>query len=199
MSAGNFIGLPVRSAPAQLMPRWMNRHRTRVLTQVETTKPPPKTNSQQGCVLYWMQRDVRASDNWALLFAGHIAQQENIPLRVCYPLPPPPSKPLSPTQNDPSIIPPLMEEMNMTERHAQFLLGGLEDVESELKEKNVPLHILQPNSNDSVGQMVQSVANKYSAVAVVCDFNPLRKYRIWTEIQAAFRKNECSSLSGGRS
>lgn len=27
------------------------------------------------CVVYWMSRDQRAEDNWAMLFAKHLAEQ----------------------------------------------------------------------------------------------------------------------------
>ena len=35
-------------------------------------------------VLYWMNRDKRVSDNWALLSAQKIAIDNNVPLIVCF-------------------------------------------------------------------------------------------------------------------
>lgn len=32
------------------------------------------------CVIYWMNRDKRAEDNWAMLFARYLAQK----VRVCF-------------------------------------------------------------------------------------------------------------------
>ena len=35
-------------------------------------------------VLYWMVRDKRVNDNWALLEAQKIALKNNVPLIVCF-------------------------------------------------------------------------------------------------------------------
>lgn len=35
-------------------------------------------NPPGDCVVYWMSRDQRAEDNWALLFAKHLAQQVSV-------------------------------------------------------------------------------------------------------------------------
>ena len=35
-------------------------------------------------VLYWMVRDKRVSDNWALIEAQKIALKNNVPLIVCF-------------------------------------------------------------------------------------------------------------------
>jgi hypothetical protein len=35
-------------------------------------------------VLYWMWRDKRVQDNWALLYSQKVALQLNVPLQVCH-------------------------------------------------------------------------------------------------------------------
>ena len=130
-----------------------------------------------------MQRDVRTVDNWALLFAAHQAKQCKVPLRVVYALPPPPP----PSASSSDALPPLVADMPMTERHGSFLLGGLRVVESELADKDVPFDVLHPSDRSTVGRCVYDHATSPSsrALAVICDFSPLRLPRRWMEDQAA--------------
>lgn len=97
--------------------------------------------SGEGCVAYWMQRDVRVQVNYALSWAAHLASQSNVALRVYFALPPPPP---SPTSDDDSL-PPDLDHLPMTERHGKFLLGGLKCVHKELEELQVPLLVLRPS------------------------------------------------------
>ena len=163
----------VTHAPDSLLPDWMLPERTRFLT---TTKDLKKNGKS---VVYWMQRDVRTVDNWALLFAGYMAKTANVPLQVLFVLPPPPKE-----QSDGSL-PPSMDEMRITERHGSFLLGGLEKVHEELATVDVPLSILMPSSHDAVGKAVCDFLDQCQPQVVVCDMNPLRRYRQWMEKQTA--------------
>lgn len=38
-----------------------------------------KGTETNGPIIYWMSRDQRAHDNWALLFAQHLALEKNYP------------------------------------------------------------------------------------------------------------------------
>lgn len=159
-----------------LIPAWFNKERTRVITAPDVVVPKPG-----NCVYYWMQRDMRTQDNWALLFANFLAKKQNVPLKVLFVLPcPVPSD--SAKDND---FPPKVCEMNMTARHGSFLLGGLKIVESELRDVNVSFEVLKPKSHDEVGMLVHDHAKNNAASAVVCDMSPLRRYREWTEVQAS--------------
>jgi deoxyribodipyrimidine photo-lyase len=145
------------------LPDWMRPERTKVL----------KEGSQNGnAVYYWMQRDVRVQDNWALLLASHFAHQLDKPLRVFYVLPPPPP-PLPTTESPPSMV-----DLPLTARYGQFLLGGLECVHHELAALNISLQVLQPKSSDTVGETVASLKDP---AVIVCDFSPLRPYTNWIE------------------
>jgi deoxyribodipyrimidine photo-lyase len=53
----------------------VNPKRARILAQ---------GNSSKGPVIYWMSRDQRASDNWALLFALEMALKREVPLAVIF-------------------------------------------------------------------------------------------------------------------
>ena len=39
-----------------------------------------------GCILYWMQRDRRCNDNWALVHAQNLAIKFKAPLTIFYSL-----------------------------------------------------------------------------------------------------------------
>jgi deoxyribodipyrimidine photo-lyase len=146
-------------------PSWMLPERTRVLS----------SGSKKGkCVVYWMQRDVRTIDNWALLYATHLAQQQKVPLRVMYCL-------LPPAASTEEEMPPFYDKL--TERYGSFLLGGLEHVHQELLEKKVPLQVVMPSSPANVGSAVMDHLNEWQASTVVCDHSPLKPYRSWVEDQ----------------
>jgi deoxyribodipyrimidine photo-lyase len=172
-------------APASLLPNWMLAERTFALTPQLLEQPKTKVGKQLpgSSVVYWMQRDVRTVDNWALLWAAYLAASQKVPLHVVYVLPPPP---LSSQQGDDNNLPPALADVSMTERHGMFLLGGLECVWKELKEKNIPLHVIQPPSHAVVGETVcETLLDKCNAGIVVCDFSPIREFREWKELQAA--------------
>eukprot|EP00980_Cylindrotheca_fusiformis_P009191 scaffold2003_cov139-Cylindrotheca_fusiformis.AAC.7 len=155
--------------PEKNLPSWMLKERTRMLTSEDV-----KMKDTGKSVVYWMQRDVRTVDNWALLFAAHLAESKKMLLRVMHVLPPPPEK------SDEN--PPDLQNLPLTERHGQFYLQGLELVHHELLEKKVPLHTIRPSSHQSVATTIQSqVVQELDPCCIVCDFTPLRHVRQWME------------------
>ena len=166
------------------LPSWMMPQRTRILSTSQPSFSSTNTANTNGSILYWMQRDVRTTDNWALLLARHYAKVSGLPLRVLYTLPPPPPSTASSNNNDNGGLPAALQDMPMTQRHGMFLVGGLEEVHKELKELDVPFHILMPESDDKVGESVDQLAAKCQANLVLCDFSPLRQFRQWHELQA---------------
>ena len=159
------------------LPDWMKPERTKILSTAQRSFSKPSNNI--GAVLYWMQRDMRTTDNWALLLAKHYAETLKLPLHVVCVLPPPPA-----SSNNSDDLPPDLASMPLTERHGSFLLGGLELIQKELKEVNVPFHALMPSSHEKVGEAVDKFVSDYKVRAVVCDFSPLRHFRQWNEQQA---------------
>ncbi len=102
---------PIPHVSEDLVPEWMNLERTKVLTTPDVVMPKEKGRDNTQCVYYWMQRDMRTADNWALLFAEHLAKERNVPLRVVYVLPPPmPSTSVGDNDLD---MPPKVCEMKM--------------------------------------------------------------------------------------
>jgi deoxyribodipyrimidine photo-lyase len=168
--------------PDDYLPSWMRKERTRMLTSGTVLPNPAKTNAKS--VVYWMQRDVRTADNWALLFAAKLAETQKVPLHVMHVLPPPQQSTTTTEEEDDttSNIPTLIN-LPMTERHGKFLLGGLQLVHDELRDAKVPLHILTPLSHRLVAPTIMTqIVQEFQPSVVICDFTPLRHVRQWMEI-----------------
>jgi len=165
--------------PNEHLPSWMKGQRTRQLTA-----PNIQLNPEGTSVVYWMQRDVRTVDNWALLLASHVAETQRLPLHVVHVLNPPSSSHVGDEI-------PTLETMGTTERHGRFLLGGLELVQHELNAKHAPLHILCPQSHDKVASLFETrILTDLSPAVIVCDFHTLRHLRRWMEIEG---KQSCET------
>ncbi|KAL0966778.1 hypothetical protein UPYG_G00300020 [Umbra pygmaea] len=131
----------------------LNKRRMRFLTQTQKIK-----QGSEG-VVYWMNRDHRVQDNWALIHAQEIALEENLPLHICVCLVLP---------KDPKLA---------TLRHVSFLLRGLEEVAKECNTLDIQFHLLQ----GSAGEVLPGFVADRSVGAVVTDFSPLRTALQWVE------------------
>ncbi len=131
----------------------MNPRRCRVTT------PKPE---HPGPVLYWMHRNLRAADNWALIHAREQALARQAPVGVVFCLAP--------------------RFLDATMRHFDFLLRGLEETVALLAEANIACTIL----TGEPGLEVARFAQETGAGLVVTDFDPLRVKRAWLDqFQAA--------------
>ncbi len=121
-----------------------------------------------GPVLYWMSRDQRVADNWALALAQRLALDLNRPLAVVFGLSP--------------------GFLGATWRQYAFMLQGLREVEARLRALGIPLlvHLGDP------GEVVAACGQEYQAAAVVMDFSPLRLPRAWKE--TVVRRLRCPVL-----
>jgi deoxyribodipyrimidine photo-lyase len=109
----------------------------------------------RGPVIYWMSRDQRVKDNWALLYAQQLSIQNNVPLAVVFSL-------------NPSFL-------EATIRQYEFMLEGLKEVEEELNSLNISFFLLKGDPEKTVLEF----ANKYDVSSVVTDFSPLKIGRKW--------------------
>ncbi|KAM8851370.1 CPD photolyase isoform 2-T2 [Spinachia spinachia] len=123
-----------------------NKKRLRFISDADTAK-----QDSQG-VLYWMLRDHRVQDNWAMVHAQQLALERKVPLHVCVCL----------------LVP--QSELS-TLRHYSFLLKGLEEVAKECKALNIQFHLL----HGSAGNVLPALVAEHSLGAVVTDFSPLRE------------------------
>lgn len=108
-----------------------------------------------GPVIYWMSRDQRGSDNWALLYAQELALKEKLPLVVLF-----------------SLVPDFLQA---TIRQYGFMLKGLKETEQILHKHNIPFHMLTGTPDKTIPNFIKSVNGSY----LVSDFDPLRIKRIW--------------------
>jgi deoxyribodipyrimidine photo-lyase len=124
----------------------MNERRIRLLQDgIETNGP----------VIYWMSREQRVHDNWALLFTQQIALEKKKPLAVIF-----------------NLVPDFLEA---TIRQYGFMLEGLLEVESELSRYNIPFFLLYGEPEKEIPKFIKN----YNASTLVSDFDPLRIKRIW--------------------
>ena len=124
-------------------------NKSRVYTLVQNTI------KDKGPVVYWMSRDQRVTDNWALLFAAQKANEYNLPLSVVFTLAPSFEK--------------------ATARHYNFMLKGLQQVENELKTKGISFHLLLGNPPEQLATFI----SQFNVSAIIADFDPLRIKRKW--------------------
>ena len=111
-----------------------------------------------GPVVYWMSRDQRAMDNWALCHALAVAREHRRPLHVVF-----------------ALVP---EFADAGARQYCFMLRGLRELESTLRDLGVPFHLA---TGSDPGVSVPSVAEKLGCSMLVTDFSPLRVGRQWRD------------------
>jgi deoxyribodipyrimidine photo-lyase len=108
-----------------------------------------------GPVVYWMSRDQRVRDNWALLYAQELALSMGRPLGVVFCLAP--------------------AFLGATLRQYGFMLKGLREVARDLDDLNIPFFLLRGNPSQELAHFVEN----QPVGAVVSDFSPLRLVREW--------------------
>ncbi len=108
-----------------------------------------------GPVLYWMSRDQRVRDNWALLHAQDLAVAQRAPLAVCF-----------------CLVP---EFLNAAFRQFGFMIRGLAEVKKGLAAYAIPFFLLKGEP----GREIPKLAKSLKAALLVTDFDPLRLKRAW--------------------
>lgn len=116
--------------------------------------------SEGSCVVYWMQRAQRGTDNPALNLAIDVANAVRKPVVTIFGL----------SADYPSA----------QRRHYRFLVEGLVDAAVDLNTRDVPLVVRLGEPDRIVGTFAREV----NAAIVVGDENPVRIGRRWREIVA---------------
>lgn len=106
-----------------------------------------------GPVVYFMSRDSRVADNWALVFARQKALDMREPLIVAHTL--------------------AADWPSMGRRQYEFLLGGLKQISAKLEKLNISFMVVENESE------MAALLSSSQAGAIVVDFNPLRESRAW--------------------
>lgn len=111
--------------------------------------------SDGNCVVYWMSRDQRVHDNWSFVYAQGVALSKGVPLKVIF-----------------NLVPSFL---GATARHFEFMLRGLEEVETALHSLGIPFYLLMGQPQDTLPSFV----SQHEACAVIADFTPMRIGRTW--------------------
>ena len=106
-----------------------------------------------NCVLYWMVRDKRVNDNWALLKAQNIALKHGVPLLVCF------------------HYYGLYKDANI--RQYQFLLDGLRETQERLNQLQIQFYLISGRCHIELPKFIE--LNKVGHL--VTDFSPLKVYK----------------------
>ncbi len=114
-----------------------------------------KAAAGPGPVVWWLSRDQRVRDNWALLFAQELALAAGAPLIAVF-----------------CLVPAFL---GATLRHYAFMLRGLAETARNLAGLNIPLVLLQGEPAEALPRFLQTV----KAGVLVTDFDPLRLKRAW--------------------
>jgi deoxyribodipyrimidine photo-lyase len=114
-------------------------------------------NEVAGPVVYWMSRDQRLADNWALLYAQQLALEYRSPMAIVF-----------------CLVP---EFLDATIRQYEFMLGGLEEVASNSKKYGIPFFMVVGEPRIEIPRFV----NRHGIGTLVSDFSPLRFSRRWKD------------------
>ena len=128
---------------------------------VERVKILKEGEPVKGPVVYWMQRDQRTDDNWALIFAQLKAKENDQPLIVVF-----------------NIV---NKFLDATLRQYTFMIEGLKEVEQNLNKLNIPFQLLIGSPEKTIPEFIE----KNNAGIFVTDFNPLKIITKWKNKIAA--------------
>jgi deoxyribodipyrimidine photo-lyase len=109
----------------------------------------------KGPVIYWMSRDQRVKDNWALLYAQELANKQRAALAVVFCLAP--------------------EFLEAGSRQYHFMLRGLREVEQDLLDLKIAFFL----AFGDPGREIPAFLESHRAGALVSDFSPLKISREW--------------------
>ncbi|HEX2395103.1 MAG TPA: deoxyribodipyrimidine photo-lyase [Bacteroidales bacterium] len=108
-----------------------------------------------GPVMYWMSRDQRVEDNWALAYAIEIAENSGQLVTVVFNL--------------------VDNFLGATWRQYDFMIKGLKRAEARLEELNIPFTVLYGDPGSTIPHFIKT--NNVSHL--IMDFDPLREKREW--------------------
>ena len=113
-----------------------------------------RTGSFSGkAVLYWMQRDKRVYDNWALIASQYTAIKNRVPLYVCFQY--------------------TGDNRESNTRQYEFLFKGLEQTAQTLEQYNIRFLLLKGNAKDTIPKLIQ----EHSIGTLFVDYSPLKVYK----------------------
>ncbi len=125
------------------------------MVNIKRVRNLKKGHPANGWVLYWMSRDQRVYDNWALAYAIEVSENDDQPVMVVFNL----------VDNIPGSA----------WRHFDFMLKGLKKVESELNALNIPFMVLAGDPVVTIPQFIR----QHHISRLIVDFSPLKTKQEW--------------------
>jgi deoxyribodipyrimidine photo-lyase len=116
---------------------------------------------QSGAVMYWMNRDMRFYDNWALIYAIEQAKQNHTELVVVY-----------------NLIP---NYLSGGMRQWDFKLQGLQELAKTFNDAGIHFYIVLDHSGKKTPQALQEIITKNCIGVMITDFCPLRNNQEWVQ------------------
>ncbi|KAE8681326.1 Deoxyribodipyrimidine photo-lyase [Hibiscus syriacus] len=108
---------------------------------------------RNGPVVYWMFRDQRLKDNWALIHAVDQANKANVPVAIAFNL--------------------FEQFMGAKARQLGFMLKGLRQLQKCLEDAQIPFFLFQGVAEETIPKFL----GECKASLLVTDFSPLRPIR----------------------
>lgn len=139
--------LPLAAAPTFAHGALVNPKRVHALKAA----PAGAACAAAGPVVYWMSRDQRASDNWALLHAACCASRSSAPVAVAF-----------------NLLPAFAGFH--TARTFGFMLRGLRLTAASLRDKGLPFFLVRGDATATIPELL----TRLRASRLVVDFSPLR-------------------------
>lgn len=125
------------------------------MVNIKRVRNLKKGRAAKGPVLYWMSRDQRVRDNWALAYAIELAENEGYSVMVVFNL--------------------VDNYLGSTWRQYDFLLQGLKKVETELASLNIPFIVLIGSPVITIPPFIRH----HQVSRMVVDFDPLTIKQKW--------------------
>lgn len=122
-----------------------------------------------GAVLYWMDREMRFSDNWAFAYAVEQSKSLGVPLYVVYTL--------------------VVDFLGGGARQLAFKIQGLRDLEATASKRGIAFTVLMSQQRGNEVQDLVAWMKRYDVGLVVTDMSPLRIQRQWKSALA--KKSGC--------
>ncbi|KAH1115609.1 hypothetical protein J1N35_008987 [Gossypium stocksii] len=114
----------------------------------EGSHPP-----QNGPVVYWMFRDQRLKDNWALIHAVDQANKANVSVAIAFNL--------------------FDQFLGAKARQLGFMLTGLRELQKSIEHTQIPFFLFQGTAEETIPKFL----GECKASLLVTDFSPLRQIR----------------------
>jgi deoxyribodipyrimidine photo-lyase len=108
-----------------------------------------------GNIIYWMSRDQRINDNWALIYAQQMAIERKTGLEIIFCL--------------------ATNFLGATKRQFSFMLNGLNELVQKCNDLNIHFTLLKGNVVENICKYI----DKTKPCLLITDFDPIRIKRQW--------------------